>query len=67
MGEDNLFTLSHIQHSILATETPPDGLPPVWSEKLSNRENLMSHAMRYFPILRNASPTSVRFAWSCSS
>ena len=22
MGEDNLFTLSHIQHSVLATETP---------------------------------------------
>jgi glycine/D-amino acid oxidase-like deaminating enzyme len=54
MGVDNQFTLSHIQHSLLASETPADGFPPVWTERPSNRENLLREATRYLPILHNA-------------
>ena len=54
MGKENLFTLSHIQHSVLATETPLDGLPPIWAEKPSNRANMIRHASQYLPILRDA-------------
>jgi predicted dehydrogenase/glycine/D-amino acid oxidase-like deaminating enzyme len=54
MGENNMFTLSHIQHSVLATATPANGVPPTWQEKPSNRANLLRHAARYLPVLKNA-------------
>jgi hypothetical protein len=61
MGEDNLFTLSHIQQSVLSTETPSDGLPPVWNEVTSNRLNLMRYAQRYLPVLRGARYVDSRY------
>jgi hypothetical protein len=61
MGEENLFTLSHIQHSVLATETPLNGLPPIWAEKPSNRANMIQHASLYLPILRNARYVGSRY------
>ncbi|HEY1261616.1 MAG TPA: FAD-dependent oxidoreductase [Stellaceae bacterium] len=48
------FTLSHIQHSVLASVTPADGLPPIWADMPSNRENLIDAASRYLPILKTA-------------
>ena len=61
MGADNMFTLSHIQHSVLATATPDDGLPPVWTNPTSNRENLLLHGARYLPILRDARYVGSRY------
>mgnify|MGYP006167236159 CR=1 FL=1 len=61
MGSDNMFTLSHIQHSVLATATPEDGLPPVWTNTASNRENLLLHGARYLPILREARYVGSRY------
>jgi predicted dehydrogenase len=61
MGEENLFTLSHIQHSVLASETPLDGLPPIWAEKPSNRANMIRHASQYLPILRDARYVGSRY------
>jgi predicted dehydrogenase len=54
MGRDRLFTLSHIQHSVLASDTPTDGIPPSWTEEVSNRENLLRDASYYMPVLREA-------------
>lgn len=53
-AEAHRFTLSHILHSVLASATPRDGLPPVWAEAPSNRENLIAAAARYLPILKDA-------------
>ena len=53
-GRDNQFTLSHIQHSLLATATPANGKPPTWDAWPSNRENIMRTARHYLPGLRDA-------------
>jgi predicted dehydrogenase/glycine/D-amino acid oxidase-like deaminating enzyme len=54
VGSSDQFILSHIHQSILASEVPADGLPPVWKSWPSNRDNLMRHGLRYLPILKNA-------------
>jgi hypothetical protein len=46
--------LSHIHQSILASQVPADGLPPVWKSWTSNRDNLIRHGLRYLPILKDA-------------
>ncbi len=60
-GEPGLFTLSHIQHSVLASVTTPDGLPPLWHASPSNRETLMLHARQYLPVLSEARHVASRF------
>ena len=60
-GTKNIFTLSHIQHSLLASVTPADGIPPHWTERQSNRENLIAAASRYMPILRDARHLGSRY------
>ncbi|CAG1016080.1 dTDP-3,4-didehydro-2,6-dideoxy-alpha-D-glucose 3-reductase [Burkholderiaceae bacterium] len=54
VGSGDLFMLSHIHQSILASQVPPDGLPPKWKSWSSNRDNLMRHGLRYLPILERA-------------
>ena len=54
VGSGDLFMLSHIHESILASQVPADGLPPAWGCWSSNRDNLMRHGLRYLPILKNA-------------
>ena len=61
MAEKNRFSLSHIQQSVHMSATPPDGLPPMWRQPASNRDNLMRHAMRYLPILAEARVLESRF------
>lgn len=53
-GTDGQFTLSHIQHSLLAAQSPADGMPPAWSAPQSNRENILRHARHYMPALDGA-------------
>ena len=54
MGSDHRFMLSHIHQSILASEVTPDGLPPIWKDWTSNRDNLVRHGLRYLPLLKRA-------------
>lgn len=54
-GRDDLFMLSHIHQSILASQVTADGLPPRWGPARSNRDGLMAHGLRYLPILERAS------------
>ena len=54
LGHGDLFMLSHIHHSILASQVTSDGLPPEWKETPLNHENLLRHGLRYLPILKNA-------------
>lgn len=54
MGGDDLFMLSHIHQSILASAVGPGGLPPEWADVHSNRDNLLRHGLRYLPILKEA-------------
>ena len=61
MGATGRFTLSHIQHSVLASATPQDGLPVVWTDIASNRENLLNAASRYLPILKRARLVASRY------
>jgi predicted dehydrogenase/glycine/D-amino acid oxidase-like deaminating enzyme len=60
-GQPGMFTLSHIQQSVLASATTPDGMPPVWRGGESNRENLLRHAARYLPVLSQARYVASRF------
>lgn len=54
LGHGDLFMLSHINHSVLASQAPADGLPPAWKDTPLNHENLLRHGLRYLPILKNA-------------
>ena len=54
LGHDDLFMLSHIHHSVLASEVTANGLPPDWQEEQLNYPNLLNHGLRYLPILKNA-------------
>ncbi len=54
VGRDDQFMLSHIHQSILASEVPANGLPPLWKNWTSNRDNLVRHGLRYLPILKYA-------------
>jgi predicted dehydrogenase/2-polyprenyl-6-methoxyphenol hydroxylase-like FAD-dependent oxidoreductase len=54
LGHGDLFMLSHIHHSVLASQVPADGLPPAWRDTPLNHENLLRHGLRYLPILKNA-------------
>ncbi len=54
-GRENLFLLSHIHQSVSRSVIPEDGRPPPWSGMVSNRANMLRHAARYFPIVRQAS------------
>lgn len=53
-GRDNLFILSQAEQSVLWSQTPSDGLPPKLDRPVSNRENLLRHGKRYFPVLDQA-------------
>lgn len=55
LGSDDLFMLSHIHQSVLASQVTKDGLPPRWGKLGSNRDNLLRHGLRYLPILKEAS------------
>lgn len=61
-GRDNVFLLSHIHQSLLASEVPSDGLPPKWGEIRSNRVNLMKHASLYLPVLEKSRFIESRFS-----
>lgn len=54
MASGDLFMLSHIHQSILASAVGPGGLPPEWADVRSNRDNLLRHGLRYLPILKDA-------------
>lgn len=54
LGHDDLFMLSHIHQSVLASQVTADGLPPKWDEAQLNYDNLLRHGLRYLPILKNA-------------
>jgi glycine/D-amino acid oxidase-like deaminating enzyme len=55
-GTEDLFMLSHIHQSILASEVTANGLPPHWRGALqTNQENLLAHGKRYLPLLDRAS------------
>ena len=54
-GRENLFLLSHIHDSVSRSVIPDDGMPPQWSDLVSNRANMLRHSERYFPILSQAS------------
>jgi predicted dehydrogenase len=60
-GRDGLFTLSHIQHSLIAAQTTADGMPPAWGPPPSNRENLLRDAAHYMPVLRQARVVASRY------
>ncbi len=60
-GRDGLFTLSHIQHSLIAAQATADGMPPAWGPPPSNRENLLRDAAQYMPVLRNARVVASRY------
>ena len=53
-GHDNLFTLSQVEQSVLWSRVTSSGLPPRVEKSRSNRENMMRHARRYFPIVEAA-------------
>lgn len=54
-GTKDLFMLSHIHQSILASEVTANGLPPSWRGALaSNQQNLLAHGLRYLPLLQRA-------------
>jgi predicted dehydrogenase/glycine/D-amino acid oxidase-like deaminating enzyme len=54
LGSNDLFLLSHIYQSVLASQVTPNGLPPDFGRLASNHENLYRHGLRYLPILKNA-------------
>ena len=54
LGAKDMYLLSHIHHSILASEVTADGMPPRWPAIPSNHQNLMAHGLRYLPILERA-------------
>ena len=54
LGERDLFLLSHIKHSILASEVTPDGMPPLHPPRPFNHPNLLAAGLRYLPILEKA-------------
>lgn len=54
LGAKDMYLLSHIHHSILASEVTADGMPPRWPAMPSNHQNLMAHGLRYLPILERA-------------
>jgi predicted dehydrogenase len=53
-GRENLFLLSHIHDSVSRSVIPDDGMPPRWSDPVSNRANMLRHSARYLPILGQA-------------
>lgn len=54
-GHENLFLLSHIHDSVSRSVIPADGMPPTWSDLVSNRTNMIRRSRRYLPILEQAS------------
>ena len=60
-GMDNIFLLSHIHDSVSRSVIPDDGMPPAWVGLTSNRDNMLRHSAKYFPILRQA--TDVQSWW----
>ena len=54
VGEGDLFMLSHIHQSVLASQVSADGLPPAWPQHSANREGLLRHGLRYMPMLQHA-------------
>lgn len=53
-GAGDLFMLSHIHQSLLASVVTADGLPPRWPPLASNRDALLAHGLRYLPLLERA-------------
>ncbi len=60
-GQENLFLLSHIHDSVSRSVIPDDGMPPAWVGLTSNRDNMLRHSAKYFPILKQA--TDVQSWW----
>ena len=54
VGEGDLFMLSHIHQSVLASQVSADGLPPDWPRTSANRQGLLRHGLRYLPLLQQA-------------
>jgi len=59
-GRDDLFLLSHIHDSVLASVITEDGLPPTRVHHTSNRENMLRHSRAYFPVLDRAAVVESR-------
>lgn len=51
VGQGDLFMLSHIHQSVLASQVTADGLPPAWPLRSANRAGLLHHGLRYMPML----------------
>ena len=64
-GEDNIFTLVHIQESVLKRFVPANGLIPPGLQVSSRAKRIIQKSAEWFPIVREAEYLESRYVFRC--